>query len=116
MPVSHADSIAPAAGDDVLDVIPLMKLDELCKHRQAMRKCVSIQLQRLRCDVCLTLCKSSAQCVICMYAWIVMHLCIHATKKAAGTQAAVLKDSQDTYSGNAYAVWLLSTAPSCVKL
>lgn len=41
-----------------------------------------------------------------------MHPCIHTTKKAAGTQAAVLKDSQDTYSGHAYAVWLLSTAPS----
>ncbi len=92
MPVYHAGGVDPAADDDVLDMIPFAKLDEQCKDRQAMQKsCVKTQVLRLRCDAYLTLCKSSAQSVVCMYARTVMHPCIHATKKAAGTQAVVVK-------------------------
>ncbi|KAL0039805.1 hypothetical protein WJX77_008519 [Trebouxia sp. C0004] len=47
-PAMQQDGIDPAAGDGVLDMIPLAKLDELCRDRQAMQKCVFTQLQRLR--------------------------------------------------------------------
>ncbi len=61
MPVYHAGGVDLAAVDDVLDMIPLAKLDERCTDQQAMQKsCVKTQVERLRCDACLTLCKSSA--------------------------------------------------------
>lgn len=61
MPVYHAGGVGLAAVDDVLDMITLAKLDEQRKERQAMQKsCVKTHVARLRCDACLTLCKSSA--------------------------------------------------------